>query len=250
MKAKSSLPWAGAGSKKGSANAKANILGALHEELAVKEAYVAARSRWLSRMQGAKVAYKPPHSYDGTSAVYIDGEAIAEKPKRSEWAALARWLAENQYPVSYIAFQFEQLPSYGRPPEPKQLSNPKYVEMWQKSFGKIDMELTIQLRLDQDTFSRELACQEIIGERRFRAILLVLGNDSLAISPLFRFCVCRRMKHKSMLYIAKNYALEAATQFMQAPQVYLRVWGDWIPAGFCAEADKLYRRWLRGDAGN
>lgn len=240
MKAKSSLPWSSATSIKAETKLKFSAASAA----AAKEAYVAARSVWMSRSAGTPLRYQPPRSYSGSGELSFDGELTVQKSKRDEWAALASWLEENDLPVAYITFTFGQLSADSRPPEPKQLKADKYLDAWQEHMGAAVEITKTQLAIEREIALNAITCHEDAGSDRMRAIGLTLGNTAVQISSLMRVCLATKANTPALLRLAKLFAEEAALEFMRYPKAYEATWSDFLPEGFAERAARLYKDWL------
>lgn len=211
----------------------------------IRQVYIRERSAYESMVNGREIHWTVPKLYDGKPDLKIEdadeGEGVVEKGSQNTWLDLARkFLAKKIDPEPYIRESFDKM-VLGKPPEPRQLLSEAAIEHWEKMKDKLEGEvetaLTIQTRLAYSgiTYLRPAHTEN-------QAYTLVLRDEDLDLSPLFRYCLAVRLgrKEPEFLTIAAGCRMGAVLQFMRYEEAYLKHWSAWLPRGFQAKARRWY----------
>jgi hypothetical protein len=208
----------------------------------VKVCYTQERGRWESFKSGKLVIYKPPRSYDGRSAVTLDGEVEIEIAKSSVWQRIVDWCdARKIQPEEYVRSAFVDLEMLLAAPEPNQLMSQRYMAKWEKISDGMVERLRVSL-ISQKSIARRhiIVNQSFHGDTPEFAQRLVLTDSSLDLSPLFRYCLAVSIGTKPMRKIARKFQAEAVLQFECHRTLYKTVWASVLPEGFSAMSKRLY----------
>lgn len=210
----------------------------------IKFFYERERSLYESLLSGKQIEYRAPASYDGKSALYVEGEddAKVENSKKSIWRTLADFFSANKIdPRLYIRVQFEpsQL-GLRRAPEPTQLMTPECIHVYHQALARIGPTVELALLTQRAVASAAIVNNEELGCDRDQAVITVITNDSIELSPLFRYCLAWSMGTDKFRKLARLYQDHAVIQFQRFRQYYQRYWSEWLPVGFVLLADKIY----------
>lgn len=210
----------------------------------VKIVYMQERGRWETLKSGEMVRYRPPASYDGMSAVKIDGEYTVEKAKSSIWQKLVDWCASRKInPEAYVRQCFACVPlKTPTAPEPRQLMGEVYLGRWKKNKDKRRMEIRIALEVQKATAKKHLTVRQLLYEQtaEFAQIGVLSEGASLGLSPLFCYCLAVKIGTKKLLRMARRYEGEAILQFEVSRALYRKLWAEFLPRGFAARSKDLY----------
>ena len=210
----------------------------LLEELgqAIRAEYINQRRTWASIGSGREVKYKPASRWD-------EGYK-SPGGKRTEpiWPRVAQFLLDNQihnYP-RFIQAIFEQQGRRRPPPQPNYLHGEKALAVWRKVALRVDDRVQI---MEDWAMEKQAFAQAVIKERYFdpeateRDLLQgVIADDTVALSPLYRYCVATG---EGLPRHAKFYAETALRQYVVARDLYDEVWGGWIPEHLKKEAQAM-----------
>lgn len=212
----------------------------------VKVVYTQERGRWESVHAGHPIRYKPPAVYDGRAAVRVDDSEAAdiEKARSSVWTRIVAWCdARNIPPEAYVRQCFANIPlKLENPPEPAQLLGEKYLAVWKKTRGKRREIITQALVTQKQTAARHMTIQQsVYGETaEFAQLYVLYEGASLALSPLFRYCLAVGIGGKDMRRLARRLEAEAILQFETSRVLYKNCWADVLPKGFAKLSATVY----------
>lgn len=216
----------------------------------VRRTYERCRSEYESLLAGRPVRYKLPRYYDRSGDLLVDDDesAVVQRGRQSEWDRLVKFLVENRVdPELYvrISFEPEQL-KLERPPEPFQLRSAERLHAYLEARDSMGDVIAAALE-SQRTLATTEICYLINGGRTnvSQATLTVLSDESLELSPLFRYCLARSMVGVKFQRLAREYLRPAILQFSYYEGHYAEHWNRWLPCGFVEQARKLYKRYQR-----
>jgi hypothetical protein len=199
----------------------------------IRRVYIEERSMFESMLNNAQVRYKPPKRYDGIPAVVVDGEG-SQPAVPAVWLQMARkFIAKQIDPLLFIPAVFSYIELGRRPPEPLQVVSDKYIERWPKMRAGQSETIRLALQMEQALARRELAIYKLLGKKdNITAHEIVLLDEGLALSPLFRYCLALAVGGKSMKQIAQRYVAEACLQYDRYREFYLCHWKGILPPKF------------------
>jgi len=201
----------------------------------IKSIYTAQRSAYDYRMKGIKTRWRSNRRYDDGVKATVETKEVLPV-----WITLARFFRENEItPYDYINYHFQNA-TLNRAPEPFQLKTPALLndyQVWRKkeinslriSFRTQKSIAVTNIRI-QRSYDPELSDSDVYG--------LVLTDESIELSALFRYCLAKSLRLKK---IASIYLHRAAMQFYCNPVGYIKVWKRWLPKGFKVKASKLFK---------
>lgn len=206
----------------------------------VKDCYIRERSRWESIKVGSPVAYHPPNDYDGAEPLLLGGEVVMKPGRKSEWLKLADWCERHKIdPETYVTVVFTNLRiTRKRAPEPNQITKGFYLDLWDDNIPKLSerirVELVTQTSIAEGRWARiRLSYEDVTS---LEAWAEVLCDVNLSLSPLFRYCIAKRIGGKRFNKIARRFEVQAMLGFMRFRAWYEKHWAAILPTGFGDEA--------------
>ena len=188
------------------------------------------RERWILEMRSRQTKL-------GLPARYRPGAKVERN-----WEKVAAFFLDNGIPiVPFIRYVVHQMPV----PQANHLKSQKVFQQFRESEfaneAKIRQIMKTELESQRSIVFSELSMiqgavadgilEEEVTPRA--AIMQVLGNEVLSLSPLFRYCwACEQ----NFMRVAENYKAEAMMQYTTYPKLYDEIWGEWIPEDFREEA--------------
>lgn len=217
------------------------------EARAVRTAYIAARTRYEQACKGMIGIYVPSLGMDGRSAKYR-GDKIIEKAVPSDWQRIADLcIAEKINPRSYISTIFASLdPAKKTVPNPNYFCGEKALDTWRQSRRGQERAIELSLRSETEAAANKMGFYLSMGFTKRRAYRTTLLDDSLGLSPLFRYCVAVSLKYDD---IADHFYTAAMTQFAEFDKYYRKFWAEMLPAGFAKRAMADFEKLIRGNHG-
>lgn len=214
----------------------------------VRRIYIEERTRYEHRRHGAAGTYHPPKDWDGRSAQYLEDGPRVQKGRRAVWEDLAETLLHHRIePHAYMSAIFGDLSINERPPNPDVLRGEKCLARWDEIRAGKEKEVELSLRLETQRASQKMAYyQRVMSFTAKRAHRTTLVDDSLPLSPLFRYCVAYDMRYDD---IAEHYFAQAVQQFMRYEDFYLKHWKRILPKRFAEKAKRAYRQLTGVDDG-
>jgi len=197
-------------------------------------------NRYLLRLRGTPANYQPSAKWEGSPAgIGPEGN----KARESTWLKVARWLiAQGFDPDVYIRRQFDRYQGI-EPPLPNQLLSSRCQSNYHRDGDEAETEIRIEFCFEKTRFELEVAQRvELAGLDRETAVAQVLLDIDLPLSPLFRYCVGRKVGGEKFNEIADMFKSDAMIDYMRHREEHEAVWGDWIPRDFAREAPAAYRK--------
>ncbi len=203
----------------------------------VRAVYVRCRSLAESMRRAVKFDYRPPRSYDQGSG---GGERKVQAPV---WLRLARWLVGHKLePLRYVHYHLLQ-PDLERMPEPADLMSATARERFLAQRRQRLGDVRRALPAERTAFFEAVSLAELMTGKQGTEIWGdVLTDDTVSLSPLFRYCLAKSVGGVSFERIAAYYRSSALAQFSQYPAAYARYWEAVLPAGFARSARRDYLR--------
>lgn len=208
----------------------------------IRKIYVRERSEYESLKCGQTVVWKPAKRYDGRAPIETDDGIVLQKGTVSAWLKLAKFFAEHRIePRAYIQSQFEATAHRDRALNPDQLTSPAAQFRWRKAKRKKEEYIKLALTLQSSLASAEIQLlQHYAGKSPEDAAAVVLCNNGLELSALFRYCLARSIRGKRFRQIARSFEVEACLQFERFRTYYLRHWKSVLPDGFSKRSREIY----------
>ena len=147
------------------------------------------------------------------------------------WPKIARFMFEHRLDVSAcLLLRFELATEKQYPPNPDDVATPRYLEDYkavsQETVADLGFMLNAEKELCLVEISEANASFSINGKP---AWIMVLGNDDLALSPLFRYCLA---SSEGLTDLVKKNEIEAILQYIVSTRGYDKAWAEWIPTKF------------------
>jgi hypothetical protein len=219
---------------------------------------VVARVYTLERRMQDSVLTGRPSTYVPARSLAGRAENLETAPRKPMWAKIAQFLTEKGiWPIDYIARQFDQACSLGRPLFPNQLIGDMAWQRYTNSTATKQKELEIKLRSHKSF----LLCPG--GASAFMVWPAVRANRSKTVegwlsvlycntglSPLFVYSVAMNLAHNQPEYaddaekLLRGSKLAAAVEYVRFRPDHDAVWGALIPRGFRPQAERIYRELL------
>jgi hypothetical protein len=175
------------------------------------------------------------------------------------WVKIAQFLAQARIgPIDYLARQFDQACSLGRPLFPNQLIGDKASQRYADSKAGKQKELEVKLR----SYRSSLLCPG--GASAFMVWPGAKANRNetvegwlsvlycaAGLSPLFVYSVAASVTHNYPAYaddamkLLRDSELKAAVEYIRFRRDYDAVWGELIPQEFRSKAKTIYRELLK-----
>lgn len=193
----------------------------------IREVYCQERNLWHHRHQGRLTDWgaAPVPRYDG-------GVDEMGRHWKNIWMEIAKFVITKK--VDFAAFVRAQFTlASKRPVDPFHLHNDKaysiYLSVAQRSSTRLSQLFAAQRKVFTKEVAKLSPCKisrRWSDEQVFRA---VLGNRLIQLSALFRYCVARHERYEDL---AEKYFQWAVEQYLDSPEDYDRIWGEWIPGDF------------------
>lgn len=215
----------------------------------LRACYDRERRDWQRTRGDKDTTYVSPGVYRGKKAVMLEGGVVLDKPRPSTWLKLVRFFAQMKIPgETFIAVIFSRLDPEERIPEPDQLRSEKMLQRWAAAKDKIVEDLALALTLQQKLAETNWAVQKHLGRSAEEAWGVVLTDDQIGLSALFRYAVAKKLG-KDFAAVAKAYRSEAILQYSRYRTIYGRTWNEILPEGFDGLASRLFPSLREADAG-
>ena len=213
----------------------------------VRSAYIAARTRYEQACKGMTGVYVPNLKMDGRSPKYR-GDKIIEKAVVSDWQQIADLcIAEKINPKTYIATIFASLDPHAKmAPNPNYFYGQKALDRWRLLRRGQERSIELSLRSETEAAANKMGFYLSMGFKKRRAYRTTLLDDSLGLSPLFRYCVAVSLNYDD---IAEHFYEAAVTQFAEFDRYYLKFWAEMLPKGFAKRALADFEKLIRGNHG-
>lgn len=214
-----------------------------HLALAVKAAYVNARSHYQTMLLGSESTYQPPRRYDGHAP-----RGVEDRGSHSVWERLVQWCWANDLdPVDYVrtAFNTMLLPSgaqteaaseggrrLGAIPEPQHLMGSKTLERCRQAMPESDQQFKGTLAQEVDEAKGWLDHHTSVRKQSLLDGQLAVVYESKAnLTSLFRYCLAASLvaQDKRFVRALEVYRGRAVEQLQLDLDRYRRVWGSFLP---------------------
>lgn len=212
----------------------------------IRQTYIDDRSAWESLRRGVDYSYACPASYDKPRpTLRVEGVAVEGGSDRPPlWLELARkFLHRRLDPEEYIHRLFDHRVS-GRPPEPAQLLDKKFLARWESTRLAEVNEVADSLEIQKCTAAANIAYWQRAGLNFVDSHAFVLLDDTVPLSALFRMCLAYTLKDRDPVFgrVIFAYLDAAVVQFERSREQYCKAWGDLLPARFVANSRQLYEK--------
>jgi hypothetical protein len=212
------------------------------DELAriVREEYIKAREEYEYIRTGKSISYKPPPSFDGCKEIVTDDGVILEKGRPPVWYELVDCFIKNKItnPGLYIHTVFQDYYDSPYPPKPKDLLRPEYLQKWEQIKINKQAEIIDALKFQVNILDKELRyLRNYLKKSKVDALVCILSDHTLALSPLFRFCLAKRYAKidEAFSKLARIYAKSAKEQFQKFPDLYTKYWDSILDLSYLEE---------------
>ncbi len=209
-----------------------------------RAAYERERSRYESLVSGKNIRYRAPRVYGGHDPLRLADAPEVEivKGRASIWVRLATFcLSHRIEPEAYMQAQFDSDEMrLRRSPEPAQLMTEGRLCSYREARARHGAMVAQALHSQLGVVRAEVAFTMEAAMSAEAATLVVLMNDGIELSPLFRYCIARSIG-KACQLAAKSYRLEAIMQFNCFPEHYVAHWRRYLPVGFATMAVEAYK---------
>lgn len=249
-------PKCGAGSRAADRTAPGELAPEVQE---FKNIYVHER-RLLDRFrQGSSVQpYQPAASLDGKSRFDTPEERVGVNQWKVCWDRLDK--AQNQIsPSQYVRVLFRILRGTSLAvPTLLQLATAPTLELVREYLKDNEMDFRQQFVAEtQRARSSIVISQKGSGYSLALSVYYAIVDPRLELSPLFKYCLAATTSehlHRAGIpdshcekldKLAKQFEFLAAMDYTVFPDLYDRVWGKVIPAGFRVAAASLLRTALQ-----
>lgn len=196
-----------------------------------RDAYIAERSNWESRINGRQKTYRPSAKWDGG----VDSNGYECQPV---WPKIAAFMLKHQLdPRKCIWLRFHKKRNHNHPVMPNQIALGKYLEEYQDLSSFDDEELETNFQSEQALCASRIAASEDAYDDKEMLWKSVILDESLPLSPLFRYCLALS---EGFSRDARRYYKAALLQYLQSMDQYDEVWGKWIPESLKGDARLVY----------
>ena len=130
-------------------------------------------------------------------------------------------------------------------PEPNQLLERRRMDAFQAASAKVRHGISVQFTVEKATARRHLNVrQSVYEESQEFALMYVLADDSLGLSPLYRYLLALTAGTPKLKILAGRLKRDAKFQFSKDAEENMAVYGaaGRLPAGFADDAANLYAR--------
>ncbi len=190
----------------------------------LREAYRVMRQQWSRQHNLCESDWgnHPIPRYDG-------GADASGRNFKSVWVKLARFVVANGLnPDLYIRAQFRG--RIASPPEPTQLMSSGALSVYHQTTANRIALCSARFLAQKTRYFLEVqalgAGRQVVRCSDDQINLSVLGNLSLPLSALFRYCLGVRGEREIIIHRFRN---EATIQYIGDQEAYDQVWGTWIP---------------------
>lgn len=219
---------------------------------AFKRAYIAERRIFETQISRCESHYRPNASLDGVTETTDEFAEGSRTSARNTWEDCAiRLLQLRIDPEDYVHKVFAELAGAAvASPTPRQLIGDNYLMMYREAdesaVSRLQCAYKTQVAIATQNIELRVHQLEITINR---ATASVVQDLTLALSPLFRYCLSASMPGNKFQKLAETFVAEAAIQYVRYSAAYDEVWGDRIPVAFKRRAKRIYERYLEVVAG-
>ena len=190
----------------------------------LKAAYVREKCRWVAFRKGYELAYQLPERFEKC------------------WPKLAGIIEQHRLPVvAYIHAQFHG----GRVPEPNMLTTEQALEKFYRFATQLQHGLAA--RLQAETLAFEVAVTTARAAFPSHPLPALwqrsLLDDTVQLSPLFRYCVGYA---EGFADVCAEYGRSALDQYLTFPSAYDEQWQNVIPSVLQQQANEELKGFANG----
>jgi hypothetical protein len=209
----------------------------------IREQYITRRREYETAQQGSESKYLPSAHWDG-------GQNRQGHTRSNIWKRIAALCIEHGVDHYQYVQQVFMNPVHKRAPQPNWLLGERMLNEYKsdsRPVGKAVRAAYIARAFEEERARLEerlFEWDDIIShdkDREYTELEIqraILGDDNLALTPLFRFCLAIQKRQDD---IAEYFYGMAILQYLRYPEAYRRVWGDMIPGWFHKAADSCRR---------
>lgn len=201
----------------------------------VRSCYAEERSRFEGEI------WRPTRFWDGRPAIETDDGEIIEPARDSIWPKVAAYFRKIQVePREFLQTVFNS-GELVFAPSPIQLMGQRCREIYGKFRDSRARSVELALPVQISTATTAAAGWQAMGLGVNAAYATVLGQSSLGLSSLFRYCLAASMRDHGSAFrrLAKQFRADAVKQFKQDRDLYLQSWTSFLPPGFVELADSI-----------
>jgi hypothetical protein len=217
----------------------------------LKKTFLVEKRKFLDNQRLDPTPGEVPCDLDLNRKIQEDAEEFPEETPSSlsapdqMWLDIARRVIKSRFsPELFVRRYFATLRPEGRPPLPNAFKSDRAFAAYEEGREAFYQSVQVAFRMQAETAEVEMALAQQHEPKKLMAWEMVLMNDRLALSALFRYCLALRIRKdhgaKRFLQVANNFERMAALQYMEDPSIYDEIWGDWIPDKFKQEAAGVY----------
>ncbi len=212
----------------------------------VRSTYIYERTRHENAREGMTGLYRVPLHDDGRAAKYR-GEKLIEAGTQSSWQKIADLCHDEKIdPQLYITTIFADIKPGEKFPNPNYFYGQKALDRWRSLRRGQEKTVELALRIENELAASRMGYYLAMGFNKRRAYRTTLVDDTLNLSPLFRYCVAKSLDYDD---IVEHFYEAAAMQYMQFPGYYDKYWHDFLPKGFARRAEADFENLIRGRHG-
>lgn len=201
----------------------------------VRQAYIAERSDRETIITGRRKVWKPGHEDDIVSS----SGRILKRGLKSVWLKIARICREiGADPATYVRVQFE-LCSDRNSPSPSQLATPSAKIRYESAWPGLRSEIRRSLSQQVEVASQQVRCLQALGVGdSLTASLMVIGDLTVPLSPLFRYCFACSLGERANS-LRQKLLPGAIAQYVRCPVLYDEEWRQVLPPDFKEEVSRF-----------
>lgn len=192
-----------------------------------REAYVFERLSYESQTTGL-TTYKSSPKWDG-------GEDSRGRVHKPVWPKMATFMLKHSLdPYRCIRYLFAARKNHLHPVLPNQIALPKHLPEFQGEMDVLKREIWNAFKFQKALFETKMGVSPLVGTVSTKQLwTLLLLNETLELSPLFRYCLA---EDEGLKDVAKRYFHRALFQYILMPEEYDSCWEKWIPEDFKEQA--------------
>lgn len=149
--------------------------------------------------------------------------------RQTDWTKVVRFFVEHGLNINRcLAVRFNIAARSARDSVfPNTIAIEKYLGAYQEACDNLVQELAIDLNTQKQICRvRILSASPLVGRTSKEITKHVLLDETVSLSPLFRYCLA---KSEDLRGVAKRYGKKALNQYLLSMDDYDVAWGIWIP---------------------
>lgn len=209
---------------------------------AVRTAYILERSEYETLRAGQWTSWSPKREAD----LFNERGKKVCSGLNSVWEKVAQICRELQaHPASYVRVQFEAWNDPRRAPPPAFLVSRRAQDIYLEAMPRKLAELNRALQAQKEVAIQQIRCLRRAGvESADEAAAIVIGDLTLPLSPLFRYCFAASLGSKQGESLCRRLRASAVAQYLRFADLYDQTWSQVLPASFRKEAERLWDEWI------